>query len=363
MESRRSAHHMWSAPPIVPAAGLPHPSATRNENPPAVAVRHPSPWVRGDPAISIRRIIPVAVHEWVPADPYTVRLPEIAVSRHVIIAAVIIQVAEAILIRRLRIISCSLGGVCAESSVALFAPLIQLVGLNTFIERVVGRVHRIKRERLAFFYRHLLARIRIFHTDLALKDGDFKRVLVSSGNTKTAGVLQKHRFASYRDSELIIVPAGNAEQSFALAEINRCQSRAGRGTPQFSKCELAFWSKANCAAVFQLNFRPAIRAGRETGAFGHRLIHGGVLCATVRTQLNFPFCVTETHDAGPRSRYFLIIEIVILRATDRNQRGEEEGQRQEHAFSGKHKELLGQHTILDTLGRVKVLICCNLDDF
>jgi hypothetical protein len=99
-EARRRIHQPRPAIPSAPAARRPAPAASVHENPPAIAIRHPSPRVRRNPRISKAwRIAPIAIAEWVPVVADIVGLPDFAITRGVIILAVIIQVACAILIR------------------------------------------------------------------------------------------------------------------------------------------------------------------------------------------------------------------------------------------------------------------------
>src|SRR5882724_5295660 len=99
-ESRRRVRQPRPAIPSIPAARGPAPAASVHKYPLAVAIRHPAPGIRRNPCVSkARRVTPVAIAERVPTNTHVVRLPDVAVSRRVIILAVIIQVARAILVR------------------------------------------------------------------------------------------------------------------------------------------------------------------------------------------------------------------------------------------------------------------------
>src|SRR4029077_6558771 len=55
--------------PCVPSTGLPHPSIGGDEDPVAIAVRSPSPWVRRCKHVAVAWIKgPGAIHERIPAD-------------------------------------------------------------------------------------------------------------------------------------------------------------------------------------------------------------------------------------------------------------------------------------------------------
>jgi hypothetical protein len=99
-EARRRVRQPRPAVPSVPAARRPAPAASVHKYPLAVAIRHPAPGIRRNPCVSkARRVAPVAVAERVPTNAHVVRLPDVAVSRRVIILAVIIQVTRSILVR------------------------------------------------------------------------------------------------------------------------------------------------------------------------------------------------------------------------------------------------------------------------
>ena len=99
-EGRRRIHPPRPAMPSVPTARRPAPAASVDEYPPAVAIRHPAPWIRRNPRITkARRVAPIAVAERVPVVANVIRLPDFAVSWDVIVLAVIIQVTGAVLIR------------------------------------------------------------------------------------------------------------------------------------------------------------------------------------------------------------------------------------------------------------------------
>ena len=100
MEARRRIHQPRSAIPSAPAARSPAPAASVDKYPPAVPIGHPSPRIRRNPCISkAGRIAPIAVAERVPVVTNIIRLPDFAISRDVIVLAVIIQVACAVLVR------------------------------------------------------------------------------------------------------------------------------------------------------------------------------------------------------------------------------------------------------------------------
>src|SRR6185312_10089064 len=181
MKSRRRIHQPRPAIPSAPAARRPAPAAPVHKYPPAIPIRHPAPWIRGNPRISkTGRIAPVAVAKWVPVISNIVRLPDFAVSRHVIILAVIIQVACAVLIRRLRI---ALAGrsILTQSVVALRAPLVQIVGVHAFIQGIARDVVWIQDKCLILLYGNFAAIVHIAHAHFALQHRNFQRIGIGAG--------------------------------------------------------------------------------------------------------------------------------------------------------------------------------------
>src|SRR6185503_15608620 len=151
-KSRRRMRQPRPAVPSVPTARRPAPAASVYKYPTAIAVRHPAPRIRRNPRVAkARRIAPIAVAEWVPVVANVIRLPDLAISRNVIILTVIIQVARAVLIRRLRIArpGRSIG---AQKIVTLLAPLVQIVRVYAFIQSIAGRITGIQDESFVFLY-------------------------------------------------------------------------------------------------------------------------------------------------------------------------------------------------------------------
>lgn len=98
-----SIDHRRTIMPGRPCTGNgwpPQPAISIHKLPMAEPVRHPSPRICGHPHVASRSKVPVAVGKWVPSNVGAVGLPHGSVARDVKILSVIIQVADAILIRR-----------------------------------------------------------------------------------------------------------------------------------------------------------------------------------------------------------------------------------------------------------------------
>src|SRR5579871_2503214 len=183
-EARRRMRQPGPAIPSVPSARRPAPAASVDEHPLAVAIGHPSPWVRRNPRIAkAGRVAPIAVAEWVPVVANIVRLPDLAVSRDVIILAVIIQVARAILVRRLCVARTS-GSVCAQKVVALLTPLVQIVRVHAFIQRITGHIIGIQDKGFIFLDGNFAAVVRVAHAYFTLPHRDVQRIRIGAGHAK-----------------------------------------------------------------------------------------------------------------------------------------------------------------------------------
>src|SRR4029077_20734496 len=99
--SDRRIHYLRNSIPRIVVARLPEPSEAGNEGPVAIIVGHPAPGITRDPHVAGTWIEgPAAVLERAPVGADEVGLPDGAVAGHVHEAAVIIQVAHAVTIRR-----------------------------------------------------------------------------------------------------------------------------------------------------------------------------------------------------------------------------------------------------------------------
>src|SRR5437016_3031388 len=121
----------------------------------AEAIRHPSPGIGRDPHVTARSEIPIAIGEGVPAGVYPVGLPHGAVAGDLKVLPVIIQVAHAVLVRRVRVVAAL--GVGAQILIALGAPLVEAVGLRPFFQVVAVGIEQIEGKGLFLFYCDLLA--------------------------------------------------------------------------------------------------------------------------------------------------------------------------------------------------------------
>src|SRR6266481_1832005 len=137
------------AAPFMPVARLPQPAISAHEYPVAIAIRHPAPRIGGYPDVSIGRgQSPVTVGKRVPAQIHAIGTPAVTIARQVIVLAVVIKIADAILIRGL-LRRQGVAGIGLQILVTLAAPLVEIVLLNTTFQIITARIIRIEREAFA----------------------------------------------------------------------------------------------------------------------------------------------------------------------------------------------------------------------
>src|SRR5579863_2297307 len=124
------------APSRPTASGQPSPSIRRQINPRTVVVRRPTPWVAGNPAITeAGSERPGTVHERIPTRASKVRLPNVAVARHVGKAAVVIQIVSAVGVRRIAAVG--VAGVLLVVLILLLIPLVKGIRFDTLGQFIV----------------------------------------------------------------------------------------------------------------------------------------------------------------------------------------------------------------------------------
>src|SRR6185437_7883004 len=220
-ESWRRIRQPGPAIPSVPATWRPAPAASVHKHPLPIAIRHPSPRIRRDPRIAkAGRVDPIAVAEWVPVVPNVVGLPDFPVSRNVIVLAVIIQVARAILVRRLRVARTG-RSVCAQSVITLRAPLVQIVLVHAFIQSIAGRVIGIYDKGFIFLYGNFAAVIRVAHAYFALPHCPFQSLGIRAGYAERTGAGKRDGVFLYRDVEFAVLVLCDFKLGFALVKIDR----------------------------------------------------------------------------------------------------------------------------------------------
>jgi hypothetical protein len=226
MESRRRVDQSRLSPPPMPATWLPHPTRPVHKDPVTEAVWHPTPRIRRYPAVSDGRPRPVTVHEWIPARADSSRLPEIAVTGNVIVGSVIVEIVQAVLVGRLRVVAAIARSISAQGFIALLAPVIQLIGFGFFVQSVMRRIFWIETECFVFLHRNLVARSRIFYFYLSFEDHEFQRILDCAGNAEPPGVIKKNSLVAHCHRELVIMPARDVEFGLSPIKINGGESAA-----------------------------------------------------------------------------------------------------------------------------------------
>ncbi len=137
--------------------------------------------------------------------------------------AVIIQIARAVLIRRLRI-AWTGRSVRAQSIVALSAPLVQIVAVHAFIQRVARHIIGIQDKGFVLLYGNFAAIIRVAHAHFALPYRNFQRIGIGAGYAERAGAGKSDGVFLYCDVEFAIIVLRDFKLGLALVKID-CRKR------------------------------------------------------------------------------------------------------------------------------------------
>lgn len=144
----RRIHDTRDRVPVIPATRLPQPAITRRENPAPVTIRHPAPRVGRYPRVTKAGVPkPGTVHERVPSHSGEIGLPTLAITRDVVICAVVVKVAHAVAIRHGSVVRVGVE-ITLVILLLLLVPIIVRILFEVFRDRIAILIGKVECGRL-----------------------------------------------------------------------------------------------------------------------------------------------------------------------------------------------------------------------